>query len=134
MTSKEYLKRYRNLFLEEENIENEIEYYEKKLTIYHDPKIYFHEHLLNKKAAAETKLKEIKAALKEILRKIKQIDDDFLKDLLLYRYIDFLSWEEITEVLNTKYKPHSLNNIKQYNHNKALEALQNILDKETLRQ
>ena len=134
MTSKEYLKNYKNLFLQEENIENEIEYFKKQITKYPNSQIYFHEYLQNEKAAAEAKLKEIKATLKEIRRNIKQIDDDFLKDLLIYRYIDFLSWEEITEILSTKYKQHSLNNVKQYNHNKALEALQNILDKETLRQ
>lgn len=134
MTSKTFLKNYRDLIIKEENIQNEVEHFERQLTIYHDPKIYFYHHLTKEKAAAETQLKEIRAEIKEIVKKIKQIDDDFLKDLLIYRYIDFLPWEEVTEVLNTKYPPHSLNNVKQYNHNKALEALQNILDKGTLKQ
>lgn len=134
MTSKEYLKQYKNLSLKEEDMQAEIEYLERQLTINNNPGLYFHQHLLEEKTTAETQLKEIKAALKAIPRHIKQIDDNFLKDLLIYRYIDFLPWEEVTEALNTKYPPHSLNNIKQYSHNKALEMLQNILDNGTLRQ
>lgn len=134
MTSKEYLKQYKNLSLKEEDTQAEVEHLERQLNTYGNTQAYFTQHLQNEKAAAEAKLKENKAALKEIRKHIKKIDDYFLQDLLIYRYIDFLSWEEVTEALNTKYKPHSLNNVKQYSHNKALELLQNILDKENLKQ
>lgn len=134
MTSKEYLQRYKKLSLKEENIQDDLEHFERQLSIYNNPNVYFHHHLLNEKTAAETQLKEVKTALKEIIKNIRQINDTFLQDLLVYRYIDFLSWEEVTEALNTKYTPHSLNNIKQYSHNKALELLQNILDNGTLKQ
>ena len=128
MTAKEYLKRYKDLSKKEENAESEIEFIERQLTIYANNKEYFYVHLLKEKAEAEANLKEIRTALKEIIKTTKKIQNDFLKDLIKYRYFDFLPWEEVKETLNTKYKPHSLNNIKQYSHNRALEELQSIID------
>lgn len=126
MTSKEYLKRYKELTEKEEITEMEIETLERRLLL---ATATWKDILLKEKAEAEANLKEIRTALKEIIKTTKKIQDDFLKDLIKYRYFDFLPWEEVTETLNTKYKPHSLNNIKQYSHNRALEELQSIIDK-----
>ena len=42
--------------------------------------------------------------------------------------------KEVTEALNIKHDPRSINNIKQYSHKRALEALQEIIDNKTMRQ
>lgn len=131
MTAKEYLKRYEYLFYKEEETEKYIETLERRIP---NAKYAWKDSLLKEKEEEETYLKEIKTELKEIRNNIKKIQDDFLKDLLIYRYFDFLPWGEVTETLNTKYKPHSLNNVKQYSHNRALEELQNILDNDKLLQ
>lgn len=131
MTSKEYLRRYKELTEKEEITEMEIETLERRLLT---ATAAWKDSLLKEKEEAEAKLKEIRTALKEIIKTTKKIQDDFLKDLIKYRYFDFLPWEEVTETLNTKYKPHSLNNIKQYSHNRALEELQSIIDKSAMLQ
>ena len=125
MTAKEYLKNYKDLSKKEEITEMEIETIERRLLL---ATATWKDILLKEKAETEANLKEIRTALKEIIKTTKKIQDDFLKDLIKYRYFDFLPWEEVKETLNTKYKPHSLNNIKQYSHNRALEELQSIID------
>lgn len=135
MTSKEYLKNYKDLFLKEEYFESKIEYCSEALQrFYTQPGSYYYNERLQEKAEAEEAIKEIKLEQKKIRDKVKQIDDDFLKDLIIYRYIDLLSWEDVTEALNIKHDPRSINNIKQYSHKRALEALQEIIDNKTMRQ
>ena len=125
MTSKEYLRRYKELTKKEELTEMEIETIERRLLL---ATATWKDILIKEKEEAEANLKEIRTALKEIIKTTKKIQNDFLKDLIKYRYFDFLPWEEVTETLNAKYKPRSLNNIKQYSHNRALEELQSIID------
>ena len=135
MTSKEYLKKYKDLFEREEYFENKIEYCTEAMTrFYNQPGSYYYKEREKEKAEAEETIKEIKLEQKKIRDKVKQIDDDFLKDLIIYRYIDLLSWEDVTEALNIKHDPRSINNIKQYSHKRALEALQDIIDNKTMRQ
>lgn len=131
MTAKEYLKNYKDLSKKEELTEMEIETLERRLLF---ATATWKDILIKEKAEAEANLKEIRTALKEIRNNTKKIQDDFLKDLIKYRYFDFLPWEEVTETLNAKYKPHSLNNIKQYSHNRALEELQSIIDNSAMLQ
>ena len=50
--------------------------------------MYFYQDRLKEKAEAEEALKEINLEQKKIRDKVKQIDNDFLKDLLIYHYID----------------------------------------------
>ena len=135
MTSKEYLKKYKDLFEREEYFESKIKYCAEAMQhFYVQPNSYYYKERAKEKAEAEETIKEIKLEQKKIRDKVKQIDDDFLKDLIIYRYIDFLSWEDVTEALNIKHDPRSINNIKQYSHKRALEALQDIIDNKTMRQ
>lgn len=135
MTSKEYLKKYKDLFEREEYFESKIEYCTEAMQrFYTQPDSYYYKERSKEKAEAEETIKEIKLEQKKIRDKVKQIDDDFLKDLIIYRYIDLLSWEEVAEALNIKHDPRSINNIKQYSHKRALEALQDIIDNKTMRQ
>lgn len=130
MTSKELLTKYSYLIQEEKNIKIDIEINQNKINTFRlDPGTAFYNSIYGEKEQLESKIKAIEEEKQNIVDNINSIKNDLYRDILYYRYIKLMAWEDVTEAINKEAeKPRSLNNVKQYSHNKALEELQNILD------
>ncbi len=65
---------------------------------------------------------ELLKILKEIMEAIMKVEDPTLRNLLIYRYLDFETWESIAVMMNYSYV-HVVHNL----HPKAMEKIKELI-------
>lgn len=65
---------------------------------------------------------ELFKILKEIMEAIMKVEDPTLRNLLIYRYLDFETWESIAVMMNYSYV-HVVHNL----HPKAMEKIKELI-------
>ena len=65
---------------------------------------------------------ELLKILKEIMEAIMKVEDPTLRNLLIYRYLDFETWESIAVMMNYSYV-HVVHNL----HPKAIEKIKELI-------